>query len=234
MLDITKKKPTQYFTDAQWKRVVDTYRTQGLNAACHAIKGMPPDKIYKRLVYFNVHVPPPRCESAAGGWSTYEDQVVRDHYAFMGPTKLQNILEGRSVLAIKKRASVLGVSAQEVHANRGHAIGAAWTDEETRLLSVFLAREPKGLPRNWPSLEAAIPTRTRSAIEGKIASLAKPAKAIIKRAAPRPWTSSEDTKLRQIYGTMPADQVALQIGRSKAAVTNRAYDLNLTSKQDRR
>ena len=47
-----------------------------------------------------------------------------------------------------------------------------------------------------------------------------------------PWSAAEIATLRRIWGTMTPNEMARQIGRTRAAVTGKAHDLGLFRKQD--
>lgn len=201
------------------------YYEGGLAAAYRACPNRTKQSVYSHLVYTQVHVRPPMHESASRRWEWHEDQVLFKYYETLGAAGIlqRNLLVGRTRLAITKRAAILGL------AREGHKLADAWSKIATAKLRKFAQAEARGEPRNSEALLAAFPGRTLSAIVQKLQTIKqRPKGKERRRAFPRKWSSEEDDFVRQNYLKLGAKKVAEILGRSVAAVTNRAYDLGVT------
>jgi hypothetical protein len=151
-------------------------------------------------------------------WQTHEDAIVLARYAIDGPQVLASSspLAGiRSRRAITKRAAILGVSFQP---NVSHAPTAPWSPEEIRVLTDFLNSDTNGL------LRPAVPGRTPSAVDAQLLNL----RAGRRRSKTlRPWSAEEDHYLRKHYHVNGAQVASDALGRSLAAVHNRASELGI-------
>lgn len=201
------------------------YRSGGLAAAYRAHPEISKGVIYKRLVKAGIHISLPIELSAAAPWTSGEDSKMHRYYPDLGAAGLfeSRRLPGRSRLSIKKRATVLGLTAP------GHELAEGWSKEDTEAAVAFVKREAKGKARDWDALRTAFPAFTDKAISSKLYAIKTGGGQSKKRSAPRAWTAGEEAILREHYGEMPAAELSELIGRSPPAITNRAYDLGLTA-----
>lgn len=104
-------------------------------------------------------------------------------------------------------------------------MGTPWTEAEVQVVRQAIQSQNAGVELDWLSLQRALPDRSRASIATKIDSLKIRPQT---RAARRPWTAGEDAIVAAEYAMVGAIALAERLGRSHAAVTNRAYDLQVT------
>lgn len=157
-------------------------------------------------------------------WKRHEDAVLQAHYADRGPAWIMNNrLPGRSQKAIIKRANQLGLAHSPA---MSHAPGQPWTAAEVAAIEAYCT----GFDGSHTPLPK-LPGRSAKAVAAKVASFRKgrgTSKVI------RPWAPTEDAHLLSHYPTLGAESCAKALGRSRAAVYNRANTLGLVGKQEGR
>lgn len=216
-----KRKPIRRFTPEEDAMIREHCHTvQGITSAAKALRRN--RSVVRRRAdhlglnpQFDPDDPP---QGRLTQWQAHEDAIVLARYAIDGPQVLatSSPLAGiRSRRAITKRAAFLGVSFQP---NMSHAPTAPWSPEEISILTSFLNSQPSGsgLP--------TVPGRTPSAVEAQLANL----RAGRRRSKTlRPWSAEEDQYLRKHYRANGPQVVSDALGRSLAAVHNRASELGI-------
>jgi len=216
-------------TESDKLRIQDAYHAAGLPGAYAAAATAGREVVYRWLVYECIHLPPPYQQSAARPWEADEDEILRRLYESLGAAELvRRGLLDRTRKAITKRADVLGLNAKG-----GHELAASWSTQDTLKALKFAERENAGERRNWAELHEAFPDRSTASIACKLDAVKKGQGLSLRRAAPRKWAPDHDRYVSDNYETLGAKQIATNLGRSVAAVTNRAYDLGVTKSKPR-
>jgi hypothetical protein len=196
----------------------------GLRGAYTALPHRRPAAVYTKAVREGWHIPPLIEESDSRPWTPDEDAILVDSYATQGPKALsQDLRLDRTRLAIKKRAAAIGLAESKP---RAIPMGTPWTRVETSVVMAALPAVKAGTPIDWDRLLLALPGRSRASVSNKLNAVRKRPPA---RAARRRWTATEDEYVRARYQSDGAAAVAGALGRSTAAITNRAYDLQVTT-----
>jgi len=143
-------------------------------------------------------------------WTVEEEDLVRELYYTYGPIYLARLL-GRSKDAVRAHAGLIGVVKPRI-----------WSAREIETLK----REYGKHGRKSNRIIAGLLGRSNRAIEHKARelglSLATPSKK---------WSKRELKLLHDHFGTMPIDELARKIGRTRNAVTMRASIQGLTTPQ---
>ena len=135
-------------------------------------------------------------------WSTDEDNILRNNYSSTTCEELSNLLPGRSVDAISKRANTLNLKKNNT-----------WTNSEVDILI-------KLYPQIGGDVSRHIPNHSRDACTDKANRLGI-------RCYPSRWTEEEDKILKDNYPDKGKDVQKLIPWRSVNACVSRAKALNL-------
>lgn len=204
----------------------DAIRSGGLARAYAAFPTRSRASVYRKAVEAGFHFPPPIDESDARPWTASEDHLLFRFYPTLAAAGLlRDHGIDRTRVAIVRRAGNLGLKTSRKAPVREVPMGTPWTSAEEEIVRLAIRAQPDGVGLDWLSLQRALPDRTRASIACKIETVRAGPK---KRAARRPWSTSEDALVVAEYASVGAQALAERLGRSHAAVTNRAYDLRVT------
>jgi len=159
-------------------------------------------------------------------WSAAEDARIIEGFPTLGASGLVGdpIFNARTEKAITVRAGRLGVyDADSSELQR--APRSRWTQKEDDILMSLDSEEEEELE----DLLHLLPGRSLAAIRMRYSllkdRLVNPP--VLQREV-LPWSYKDDERLAWLYGSMPPRKVAERLGRTYAAVTNRASALGLT------
>jgi len=199
------------------------YQKNGLAGAYAALPDRSHDKVFKLAVGLHIH-DPDRKGTFVDLWTPDEDALMIKHYQLFGPTKMAKLIPRRSVLAIKKRASLLGLVYRPAEA-RAVPMGRPWVGSELGHVKAAGDVKLSGGKIDWTGLLAKLPGRTRASVEAQLNAYLSGAPG---RKARRQWSTKEDDYVSANIATLGAARIAEDLGRSLAAVYNRACDLGVT------
>lgn len=159
----------------------------------------------------------------ASTWSDAEDAAILARYADEGPVGLaaDPLFKGRRTCrAIEVRASRLEVIVplEKKQARRSGKKTPRWTVGEDAIIDTASTVD------DLPTLLLQMPGRTLSAVEARFRQR-RGGKRVIK-----PWSIADDERLVELYAAHAPADVAELMGRTYAAVTNRATFLGITTK----
>ena len=142
-------------------------------------------------------------------WSTEEDDVIREHYPYMG-TGVQSYLPGRTRDACQQRANLLGV-VQQCYSDRDMSPKNKWSEEEDAILR-------EHYPVMGRRVAELLPHRSETSCYTRAYKLG---------VKVHNWTRKEDNILRKHYPVMGGKVAALLPHHTKAACIARATRLNV-------
>lgn len=151
-------------------------------------------------------------------WSAAEDAAILTRYATEGAQglSLDTVFNARTVKAIEVRASRLGVKMDPEVARSHRTSAPRWTEEEDAILDE--ADSVDALVMLLPRL----PGRSAEPTISRWYARREPARVV------QPWSEEDDERLEELYPCYPPKRVAELMGRTYAAVTNRATARGLT------